>query len=200
MAEFGVLDGAEWTMRLDNGHRFGFSGGFMPSFDEDFESLDSSSATALSDTGWLRFLVVFDGTVSPPGFKFQDGPGQAPNATVDPDNIFISAVASDEGGPDQGTQQLSAFSDYNCCDLGQPVEQGHGNGTDLVEINVFQEPYNQTNKISLEEVGKTLTFNFDAKRGNIEGDTTAFAFIKTLDPDDSFKTTNNITEEMTNLP
>jgi len=40
MPEFGVLDGAEWNMRLDNGHRYGFSGGFMPSFDEDFESFD----------------------------------------------------------------------------------------------------------------------------------------------------------------
>ena len=38
--EFGVLDGAEWTMRMENGHRFGFSAGFMPSFDADFESFD----------------------------------------------------------------------------------------------------------------------------------------------------------------
>jgi hypothetical protein len=169
-------------------------------FEEDFESLDSNSPTALSATDWLRFLAVFDGTVEPPGFKFQDGPVPAPNATASPQDTFISAVVTGEGGTEQGAQQLSVFSEYNCCDLGQMVEQGHGNGTDLVETTVFQEPYNQGNLISGDEVGKTLTFSFQAKRGNIEGATTAFAFIKTLNPAAGFEVTNNITEDMTNLP
>lgn len=170
--------------------------------EEDFEGLDSTSATALGDTGWLRFLVVFDGTVSPPGFRFQDGPSAAPNATVSPDDTFISAVVTGEGGAEQGAQQLSVFSDYNCCDLDQPPDDqiGHGNGVDLVEISVFQEPYNFDNRIPADLVGTTLTFSFDAKRGNIEGATTAFAFIKTLDPDDGFNTTNDVREEMTDLP
>ncbi len=38
MAEFGVLDGVEWSQRLDSGHSFGFSAGFMPEPDEDFDS------------------------------------------------------------------------------------------------------------------------------------------------------------------
>ncbi|MCP3914043.1 MAG: hypothetical protein GY711_00630 [bacterium] len=38
--ELGVLDGAEYTRRLDNGDRVGFSAGFMPELNEDFESGD----------------------------------------------------------------------------------------------------------------------------------------------------------------
>jgi len=38
MPEFGVLDGAEWGRRRENGHRFGVSLGYMPEPDEDFES------------------------------------------------------------------------------------------------------------------------------------------------------------------
>ncbi|MEM7305622.1 MAG: hypothetical protein AAF682_03075 [Planctomycetota bacterium] len=36
MPEFGYLDGAEWTHRRDNGHRFGVSAGYMPELDIDF--------------------------------------------------------------------------------------------------------------------------------------------------------------------
>jgi hypothetical protein len=38
MPELGVLDGIEWTQRLDNGHRLGASAGYMPELDDDFES------------------------------------------------------------------------------------------------------------------------------------------------------------------
>ncbi len=39
MPEFGVLDGAEWSRRRENGDRYGISVGFMPEPDDDFESL-----------------------------------------------------------------------------------------------------------------------------------------------------------------
>jgi len=39
MPEFGILDGAEWTRRRDNGHRYGLSLGFLPELDYDFETL-----------------------------------------------------------------------------------------------------------------------------------------------------------------
>jgi len=48
-------------------------------------------------------------------------------------------------------------------------------------------------------VGGTWVFNFDAKRGNIEGATTALAFIKTLDPNAGFGLSNFITVDMTNI-
>lgn len=36
--EFGVLDGAEWSQRFDNGHRLGASVGFLPDPTEEYES------------------------------------------------------------------------------------------------------------------------------------------------------------------
>jgi hypothetical protein len=38
MPEFGLLDGYAWGRRTDEGHRFGFSAGFMPEPDPDLES------------------------------------------------------------------------------------------------------------------------------------------------------------------
>jgi hypothetical protein len=38
MSEFGVLDGAEWTLRGSEGDRFGFSAGFMPEPDLDHDT------------------------------------------------------------------------------------------------------------------------------------------------------------------
>jgi len=65
-----------------------------------------------------------------------------------------------------------------------------------------------------DDVGKTFTFSFDAKRGNINDpadpvcsttpnppcDSTALAFIRTVDPDAGFAVTNDITRDTTNLP
>lgn len=170
-------------------------------YEQNFESLDETSATALEDDGWVFFANVFDDSASATP-KFNYGPFAAPNATTDPSTVFISAVASGEGDVPQGAQQLSVFNDYNCCSLGTATPEGHGDpdGDDRVEINVFQEPFSQATPISADEVGKTLTFAFDAKRGNIEGATTAFAFIKTIDPNSGFSQTNFITVEMTGIP
>jgi hypothetical protein len=72
----------------------------------------------------LYFGNVFD---SMGGFKFGFGPFVAPTTSGQ-----ISGIASGEGGPDQGSNQLVVFSNYDCC---QPGE-GHF-GTDLVETIVF---------------------------------------------------------------
>ena len=158
-------------------------------YEQSFESLDANSATALGDDGWLFFATVFDDGGNP---LFPFGPMPAPNATVSPSDTFISAVVTDEGDAPQGTQQLSVFNDYNCC---QPND-GHFNGTDRVEMNVFQE----INPIPSSFIGRTLEFSFDAKRGNIEGATTASAFITTLDPDAGFSQTNFVPIDMTGIP
>ena len=154
----------------------------LAAYSQDFEGLDASSPTALGDDGWVFFANVFDevGTL-----LFPYGPQPAPNATVSPTDTFISAVATGEGDVPQGAQQLSVFNDYNCC---QP-SNGHFNGTDRVEINVFQELRSELSPITAADIGRTLTFSFDAKRGNIEGATTALAFIVTLDPAASFAQT-----------
>ena len=134
---------------------------------------------SLSDDGWLVGANVFapDGTT----FLYDYFAFPAPNG-----GAGFSAVAVGEGGAEQGAQQLSIYNDYNNAD--------HGVGN-IIEAIVFRE-----RTIVAGDVGTTLTFTFDAKRGNIEGASTALAFIKTLDPGAGFATTNFITEDTTNLP
>ena len=127
---------------------------------QDFEGLDQSSPTALTEDGWLVFGIDPNG-----GY----GPFPAPNGGAGFCGIDIG-----QGGPDQGEQQLVVYNDYN-----NPFH----NSSQLVEANVFQEQ-----RIGAGDVGDTWTFKFDAKRGNIEPDTAALAFIKTLDPNAFFLT------------
>ncbi len=143
---------------------------------------------ALAADGWKVFGNVFD---SGGGFKFGYGVFDAPNAGGSFSNITDVA-----GGVPVGDQGLVIFSDYTCCDLALPSTQGHGgDGTDLVESNVFQE---QT--IGAADLGKQAVFNFIAKPGDLVAPTTAIAFIKTLDPNAGFATTNFLTVPTDSLP
>ena len=159
-------------------------------YSQNFEGLapadPPTDPSALSNDGWLVFGNVFD---SGGTFKFGYGPFGAPNG-----GQAFSAVDTGQGGPPQGNNQLSVYNDYGCCG-GPPPDEGHGNGTDKVESNVFQE---QT--IGAADVGKKYVFRFDAKKGNITGSTTALAFIKTLDPGAGFALTNFVTQDTTSLP
>ena len=152
-------------------------------YEQDFELLTpgdppQGQPTDLAADGWLVGANVFesDGTFAYNYFAFP-----APNG-----GAAFSAVAEGEGGPDQGARQLSIYSDYDNAD--------HAVGR-IIEAIVFQE-----RDIVPGDVGTTVTFTFDAKRGNIEGATTALAFIKTLDPGAEFATTNFISEDTTDLP
>jgi beta-glucanase (GH16 family) len=156
----------------------------------DFESLSPTDPSALANTGWLIFGSVFD---EGGNFKFGYGAFPAPN---NPSPPGWAAIVSDQGGPEQGVNQLSIFSDYQCC---QGSNEGHFNGTDRVESNVFKEWIVGGNGGPFPSLGESLTVTFDAKRGNIEGATTAIAFIKTLDPNAGFSTTNLVTIDTTNL-
>ena len=156
--------------------------GLVCEYEQDFEGLDPANSDALSNDGWLYFGNVFDGTGV---FKFNFGPFPAPTTSGQ-----ISAIAIGEGGPDQGENQLVVFSNYDCCD---PPNEGHFNGTDRVESVVFEE----INPILATDIGRTFTFTFDAKRGNIAGSTTAQAFIKTIA---GSNTTNNVVLDTANLP
>ncbi len=133
--------------------------------------------------GWLFFVNVFN---SGGGYKFGYG-DPAPNGPQ------ISALVAGEGGPEQEPQQLSVYSDYNCCG----ADEGH-KGTDLVETNVFRE-----RAITSDDVGKTLTFTFDAKATpppfGVGGATTANGFIKTLVPG-PFNESAADRADTTNLP
>ncbi len=159
------------------------------SYSEDFESLDPNNPTALGDTGWKLFVNVFNPDTS---YAFGYGVFPAPNGNN------ISAVATGQGGAEQGSNQLSVFSDYSCCDLATPNPIGHDSGQ-LIETNVFQE-----RTLVAGDSGQTLTFAFDAKRGNINdpsGNTTALAFIKILKQSDfSYATLAFPTTDMTAVP
>jgi len=142
---------------------------------QDFEDLTQSDTGALTADGWLIYGNVFDAGW---GWVYGYGVFGAPN-----DGAAWSAIVTGQGGGGQGDQQLSAFSDYNNGD--------HGAGFHI-EANLFQE---QT--VVEANVGQTWVFDFQGKMGNLEGDTTALAFIKTLDPNAGYATTNFITEDMT---
>ena len=147
-------------------------------YSQNFEGLVQSDPDALANDGWLVFGNVFD---PGGGYLYGYGPYPAPNGT----GAFCDIVTG-EGGPDQGSQQLVVYSDYNNLD--------HGNG-DLIESNVYQE---QT--ITAGDVGSVWEFAFQAKLGNIAGSSTAHAFIKTLDPSSGYALTNFITADMTSIP
>jgi len=148
-------------------------------YSQDFESLDKNDTTALELDGWL----VYGNVSTPTGtYLYGYGPFVAPN-----DGFAFCQVDSGQGGVDQGEQQLVVFSDYN--------NAGAHDVGNLVESNVFQE---QT--VAAEDVGEIWVFTFDAKLGNIEGASTAAAFIKTLDPANGWALTNYISEDMTATP
>jgi len=147
-------------------------------YTQDFEGLTQSDPDALANDGWLVYGNVFtaDGT-----YLYGYGPFGAPN-----DGAAFCQIVTGEGGPEQGAQQLVVFSDYNNVD--------HGTGN-FIESNVYHEQ-----PIGADAVGQTWTFYFQAKLGNIEGQSTAAAYIKTLDPDNGYATTNYVTADMTSIP
>lgn len=155
-------------------------------YEQSFEGLDRSSVSALGDDGWIVYGNVFEPVTD--AFLYGYGPFAAPN-----DGAAFSAIANGEGGSAQGTQQLSVYSDYNNAD--------HANGR-IIEANVYRE-----RPIVAADVGRTIRFSFDAKRGNINDPsdplcpctTRAQAFLKTLNPAAGFATTNLIRTDTTAL-
>jgi len=171
----------------------------LGAYSQDFEGFAQSDPNALIDDGWLVFGNVFDDNAN---FLFSYGPFGAPNWPFSgPAEPGFSALVVNEGGVDQGMTQLSVFSDYGCCsgDFAHFSFQGG-----FVEANVFQE---QT--IGPDNIGQSWFFSFDAKKppfdpnnGNwgLAGDSTAFAFLKTIDPNNGFAATNFLVLDMTNTP
>lgn len=147
-------------------------------YSQDFETLGQTDPNALSGEGW----VVYGNVFSPTGtYLYGYGTFPAPN-----DGAGFCQIDTLQGGVDQGTKQLVVFSDYNNTD--------HATGN-IIESNVFLEmPIDSTN------IGQIWTMAFDAKLGNIEGQSTAAAFIKTIDPAHSYNMTNFINVDMTTTP
>ena len=181
-APFGVLDFFDvlgYLGDFDAGCGNGTIAGQIGSYAQDFEGLDQMSETALEEDGWLVGANVFapDGTT----FLYNYFAFPAPNG-----GPAFSAIDVMQGGPDQGDQQLSIYNDYN------NVDHAVGN---RIEANVFQE-----RMVGEADVGETITFSFDAKLGNIEGASTAQAFIKILDQNAGFSQTGGDSVDLTNTP
>ncbi len=140
-------------------------------YSQNFEGLDITSPTALSGNGWLVFGNVFN-----PGGGYLYGYGVFPAPNGGPG---FSAVATGEGGANQGQQYINIYSDY-----GNGAEHTAGN---FVEANTFQE---QT--IGVANIGQTWNFRFDHKASSTAGPggggTLTQAFIKVLDPNNGFAT------------
>jgi cysteine-rich repeat protein len=148
-------------------------------YQQNFEALVQASPSALADDRWRVFGNVFHGVTG--NYLYGYGPFAAPNG-----NGAFCDINTGQGAPAQGNQQLVVYSDYNNGD--------HANGH-VIEANVFRE-----RTILVGDVGKTLTVRFDAKRGNLAGSSTARAFIKTLDPNAAFATTNFVSTDTTAIP
>lgn len=147
-------------------------------YSQDFEGMTISDTGALTADNWMVFANVFGPTWD---YWYGYGAFPAPN-----DGFGFCQVVTGEGGGAQGMNQLVSFSDYNNGD--------HANGAHI-EANVFQEM-----TVGAGDIGETWVFEFDAKMGNLEGASTALAFIKTLNPAAGWATTNYITLDMTATP
>jgi hypothetical protein len=164
----------------------------LSAYSQNFNALGIGDGGALSGNGWQIAGLVF---ANPGGFKFFYGNFPAPNGGAGFSSI---AVGEGQGGPTD--QYLNIYSDYNCCG----AVDGHGTGTDIVESRVFQEQV-----IGAGDVGSTWNFQFDVKApssnwcGTSPAASTGLlagcqAFIRTLDPNAGFATTNLITFNSTN--
>lgn len=146
----------------------------IESYSTDFEDYAVPSEGALLGDGWLVYGNVFGYDWA---WWYGYGPYPAPN-----DGAAFCAIATGEG---LGAQCLSVYSDYN-----------NGNHVDgIVESIVYREQ-----AITAGDVGETWVFEFDAKLGNLEGQTTASAFIKTLNPAAGYATTNFVQYDTTAIP
>ncbi|MEM9236115.1 MAG: hypothetical protein AAGB14_05000 [Verrucomicrobiota bacterium] len=157
-------------------------------FRDDFESAQPAQPNGdpvpLLGNGMLVGANVFDNSDV---YLYNYFGFDAPNITGD--GARFSNVATGEGGPDQGTQVLSVFSDYN--------NGGAHTAGDLVDANVYVEFV-----VEEADLGTTVNFVFDAKfgvfeTGEIDGssppyDAEAEAFLKVLDPANNFQPYPNI--------
>jgi hypothetical protein len=132
-------------------------------YSQDFEGLTQDDTTALAYDGWWAFANVFVYPAAPNWWWVYSYNHPAPN--WGPPWGF-STIGAGEGGPQQGEQQLVIFGDYNNGDQSWAS----------IESNVYQTQY-----VGAADVGKIMRFEFDAKRGDIAGESTAAAFIKAFD-------------------
>ncbi|MGI9341658.1 MAG: Ig-like domain-containing protein [Gammaproteobacteria bacterium] len=190
-------------------------------YSEDFEGVTIDDPIAVSGeqpagAGISSYFAdVWGPNVNDPALVGIDTPlytyfGDTPNAAAPGIPPGFAAIATGDGGPAQGLQYLSVFSDYNNGD--QLTSGSCGPSTCTVNTSIFREPFDFGNRIGAGDLNFCWTFSFDARSnpaggiadatvnngGNfLQAPTSASAFLKTLDPDSNFDTTNDIRVDMT---
>jgi len=173
-------------------------------FTQNFEGLTPADGTNglddLSNDGWVVSGNVYDGVGTFPGnyLYFYGEFYPAPNTG----GGAFSAIANDDVSANaSGTNYLNIYSDYD--------NRGAQDGGQIVNAFFLKEQ-----AIDASDIGKTLTFSFDAKRPDVEDDglggdaslavgnncsveCVAQAFVKTLDVSNNYNTTNYIVEVTT---
>lgn len=119
----------------------------------------------LADDGWLIFGIEWDANPYPDPTAANQVGAYGPFEAADGEPGSIQGLATGEGGSDQGDIALAKYSDYN-----------NPNQT----IRYIQALTYQTRTIEIGDVG-LWRFVYDAKIGNLEGDSSAFAYIQTID-------------------
>ena len=192
----------------------------IPDFSQDFNGLlpanagDTADDLELENDGWVFFGSALKPAEDPNGY-FQygsyEGIGGAPN------NVggAFSGVNVDGLDP-SGNQFLNVFANYNQaerCDATGLDASGNATCDTSVDPTAVVDTdwqiqaivYQEIGVISTDDLGKTVTFDFDARRPddgsavgvNCVSPCTAAAFIKTIDPSNGYATTNNIVLDTT---
>jgi len=181
-------------------------------FSEDFESLSAASASelpdgnsSLADSGWEvtgnGFYQNLDGTIG--DYHYWYGAWQpAPNKFQG--GGFSSVTSGEDTKDNSGTQYLNIYNDYDNGAHRNELPSNYG----FVDT-IFAKRYT----ITAADIGKTVTFSFDAKRENENPDLlgvdqssavgngcqyvcTAGAFIRTQNGGDR---TNDVAADMTSI-
>lgn len=147
------------------------------SWSSDFESLNVTTPSALSDDSWTAYANVY----SAGGAHLY---GYSSTPPIGGSGFW--GVTTDQAGPPQGVKGLVVYSDY--------YNQGAQTAGELVEVNIFQQF-----PIFIADSG-TYEFRFDAKAGNLVNPSSAKAFIKVLNPSNGYATVANVTFDTSALP
>ncbi|MGB5441372.1 MAG: hypothetical protein WBN57_01895 [Gammaproteobacteria bacterium] len=176
---------------------FAPSSSALTAYSQDFEGMTPNQGfppNDLSDDGWEIYGFAWDADpTGPANLVYEYGPFDAANG--EPGSI--QGVATDQGGPDQGDVVLAKYSDYNNTDQSQgPCDPP---SVPCVPNLYIQAITFQTQTIAAGDVGDLWRFTYDAKIGNLEADSRAFAYIQTLDSTSLFQKAF-VANDSTNLP
>lgn len=139
-------------------------------FSEDFENVDPTSPSAVSDLGYVVFGNVFTSNFD---FCYGYGIEPAPNSTNEGIADAFSGIESNVGA---GQHSLNIFSDY---------QNGDHDNLKIIQANVFREV-----KPVASDVGAMVTYQFDYRRADAPngptGSSETFAFIRIIDQFNGF--------------